>query len=360
MVAIHMLRHSMSLATVSRGRDNNFNLLRFGAAGAVILSHSVLLSGNIHSSIAWALGYVAVNCFFIISGFLVCRSLTVRDNLSHYFISRCLRIYPALGVTVLLCVLVSATTLSELDFSDFFRESQTWRFLLNNSLLVVGQVEVYLPGMFTTNPIPGQVNAPLWTLQYEVLMYFWLAAIYLLGRYTASPIIGTISTFLIITLSVVSMTIYLTNISQPQPDTSIAANVVRFAAMFFTGSGFYLLRNRVRLSTSIVALLSILIILSYGIRPLFITLTYLSLTYLLLYLAYVPSGRIRLFNRLGDYSYGLYIFGYPIQQTLVYTWPNIGPAALFVSSLLLALFLAVASWHWIEKPCLSLKPGLPQ
>jgi peptidoglycan/LPS O-acetylase OafA/YrhL len=260
----------------------------------------------------------------------------------------------------LLCVLVSATTLSELGFSDFFGESQTWRFLFNNSLLVVGQVEVYLPGMFTTNPVPGQVNAPLWTLQYEVLMYCWLAAIYLLGRFTTSLIAGAISTFLIITLAVASMTIYLTNISQPQPDTSITANLVRFAAMFFTGAGFYLLRNRVRLSTLIVALLSILIIVSYGIRPLFITLTYLSLAYLLLYLAYVPSGRIRLFNRLGDYSYGLYIFGYPIQQTLVYTWPNIGPAALFVLSLLLALFFAVVSWHLVEKPFLSMKPGLPQ
>lgn len=360
MVAIHMLRHSMSLATVSRGRDNNFNLLRFGAASAVILSHSVLLSGNIHSSIAWALGYVAVNCFFIISGFLLCRSLTLRNNLRHYFISRCLRIYPALGVTVLLCVLISATILSELDISEFFRESQTWRFLLNNSLLVVGQVEVYLPGMFTTNPIPGQVNAPLWTLQYEILMYFWLAAIYLFERLTAPLFIGTISTFLIIMLAVASMIIYLANISQPQPDTGIAANVVRFTAMFFTGAGFYLLRNRVRLSTFIVASLFILIFVSYGIRPLFITLTYLSLTYLLLYLAYVPSGRVRLFNRLGDYSYGLYIFAYPIQQTLVYTWPNIGPVTLFVSSLLLALFFAMASWHLIEKPCLSLKPGLPQ
>ena len=68
-----------------------------------------------------------------------------------------------------------------------------------------------------------------------------------------------------------------------------------------------------------------------------------------------PAGAVRSFNRLGDYSYGTYIYSFPMQQCLVLALPGIGPWALIGASLLVSLPVAVASWHFIEKPAIARK-----
>jgi peptidoglycan/LPS O-acetylase OafA/YrhL len=87
---------------------------------------------------------------------------------------------------------------------------------------------------------------------------------------------------------------------------------------------------------------------------------YISLAYLTLLLAYHPLLRMSKFNRVGDYSYGLYIFGFPVQQSLVYLLGKLDPLLLFGLAFPLILLLAILSWHFIEKPSLSLKGKLTQ
>ncbi len=82
----------------------------------------------------------------------------------------------------------------------------------------------------------------------------------------------------------------------------------------------------------------------------------MALAYGVLWFALVPAGPLRRFNLIGDYSYGLYILCFPIQQTFVMLDPAIGPAALFVCSFPAVLALAILSWHFIEHPALRLKP----
>lgn len=84
----------------------------------------------------------------------------------------------------------------------------------------------------------------------------------------------------------------------------------------------------------------------------------LTLTYLLMCAAYMPSGRIRVFNRIGDYSYGVYIYAFPVQQSVAAFLPGISVAEMFQLSLFFTFLLAMLSWHLIEKPALALK-GAP-
>lgn len=347
-----------NLESLSRDRDNNFNLLRFGAACAVILGHCILLGGDRNSALGWSLGYAAVNGFFVISGFLVCRSLLTRRTLRAYFAGRLLRIYPALIPVVLLCVFGLGVWQSPVATDVFLSHSQTQRFLWHNSLLLVGEVEVRLPGLFPQSPFPGQVNAPLWTLQYELGMYLVLAAAWVLSRMAPEDGTGPLFRRIVLVMAATSMIGFLANVSGSNPSTGMAASALRFSAMFFGGAACYLWRHRIRLSWAGGALLTCLIAVSIQARPLFVVLAWLSLPYLLLLLAYLPRGPVRLFNRLGDYSYGLYIIAFPIQQILVTHWPDIGIARLFLLTMLMTLPLAMASWHFVEKPALSLKARL--
>ena len=85
-----------------------------------------------------------------------------------------------------------------------------------------------------------------------------------------------------------------------------------------------------------------------------------ALPYLLLYLAYVPAGFVRKYNQLGDYSYGVYIYGWPLQQTIVFLSPGISVPAMLLLSAAAALTFAVLSWHVVEQPALQLKNTLRQ
>jgi peptidoglycan/LPS O-acetylase OafA/YrhL len=79
------------------------------------------------------------------------------------------------------------------------------------------------------------------------------------------------------------------------------------------------------------------------------------LTYAVLTIAYHPALQWRAFNGLGDYSYGLYVYSFPIQQTIVYVMPESSPMLLFALAMLITLAIAALSWHIVEKPMLGLK-----
>jgi len=82
-----------------------------------------------------------------------------------------------------------------------------------------------------------------------------------------------------------------------------------------------------------------------------------TIAYIVLWLAYVPGGWLRAYNRVGDYSYGVYIYAFPVQQALIASFPDMGAMGVFLSATAITLPLAIASWHYIEKPALARKAG---
>ena len=130
--------------------------------------------------------------------------------------------------------------------------------------------------------------------------------------------------------------------------------VPELALLFGLGSLAYVWRSIVPLSLA-AALAAILF---YAWNPLGLgrgPVATLILCYIVLVLAYHPWLKWPAFNRIGDYSYGLYVYAFPVQQTIVFRMPNLTPGELFAFSFLATLVLAVASWHVLEKPALGLR-----
>jgi len=81
----------------------------------------------------------------------------------------------------------------------------------------------------------------------------------------------------------------------------------------------------------------------------------LMLGYAVFWLAYVPRGRLLIYNRLGDYSYGIYIYAFPLQGAVIWFFGPMTPGMNIAISLPITLLFAVLSWHLVEAPALRLQ-----
>lgn len=344
-----------SLAQYAVSRDNNFNLIRFLAASLVLYSHCFPLSGHgddepLYSLVGFSWGGVAVDVFFATSGFLIARSFFERRSLLGFAWARILRIYPALMVAVLFCALIVGGLFTTHGLASYLSDPQTRDYILANSALL-SRPHYSLPGVFADNPFKDVVNGSIWTLPYEVRLYVRLAVIGLILVYAQKYVGRQFLRRAFLSIAVVSI---LLNIYYHFESDS-SEHFVRFSSTFFAGAAFYLYRDRVPLSGTLCLVLAVLLPVSTLHPDLFFILYSLSLPYLILYLAYVPSGAIRQFNRIGDYSYGIYIYAFPVQQSVVAIFPQISIYALAALSFAITLVFAIASWHGIEKRCLRMK-----
>lgn len=343
-----------TLGSFVAGRDNNFNLIRFLAASAVLVSHSFALSTGTSASEPWGPllgitpGSMAIEIFFLTSGFLVTASLVRRKDVRSFALARMLRIYPGLIVAVTLTVLAVGFRFTTLQPLSFFTDAQTWIYWARTTTLVTN-VSHLLPGAFENNPWRFAVNSSLWSLPYELTMYAVLALAWmsLTGKHkTAAGLFERI----IVAIAAVSMLTHLLLIGV------VTSSALRLTAMFFVGSALYVLRHRVPLTGRIFLVMLAAVLTSMFEKKVFSYCYPLALPYLVFYLAYVPRGRVRSFNRIGDYSYGIYIYAWPVQQMTAALVHGVKPLEMFLLSFLGTCALAVASWHLIEKPALAMKP----
>jgi len=121
------------------------------------------------------------------------------------------------------------------------------------------------------------------------------------------------------------------------------------------GALFFIFQERIFLSKRLFGIGLLVIFYALNYKVIFFPVYTILLGYLVLYLAYVPNGFIRRFNKLGDYSYGVYIYAFPVQQSIAALVPTIDVARLFIYAFVVTLSLAILSWHFIEKPALQLK-----
>jgi peptidoglycan/LPS O-acetylase OafA/YrhL len=345
-----------TLETLSAGRENNLNLIRFVAASSVIFSHSYALSGFIRDEpFAKLVGIsdlatVAVIAFFVISGFLVSQSATRSESVWHYAKARFLRIFPGLALTTVLAVFVIGPLATSVPLRDYFASSDTWRYLYKNLFLEAGY---FLPGVFAANPVANGVNGSLWTVRVEVFLYavvlvIWLGNIYR-HRLAANLFFG----------ACVALWLMAPDAGLPWLPANDAYMTPRFIGCFIIGAFFFVNRDRIPLSAWLALALSALVGLLVGNEHLFYPVLYLCIAYWVLIFAYHPSLQVAWFRKIGDYSYGLYVLAFPIQQLIVAKWHPIDPLRLFLLSYVLTLSVAVLSWTLVERPALALK-GAPR
>ncbi|MFT4647059.1 MAG: peptidoglycan/LPS O-acetylase OafA/YrhL [Glaciecola sp.] len=346
------------LSTYTESRDNNFNLLRFLAAGLVLVAHSYPLTGTEGEPRfgGFTLGHVAVDIFFITSGFLVTRSLITRENVPAFTWARIVRIFPALIVAVLLCAFGVGLAFTSLSTGEFLGDSRVYTFIAKNSALVLGHIQYDLPGVFTNNPYPDAVNGSLWTLPWEIRMYAILGAIGILALLFRKDRRTPLLQLIVFCLGATALIATCINHYFPFLDNDSHGHGLRLMAFFFMGGAHYVIRNHFKLSHGQAAGIAFALAVGVLDDSKFFYLIYTTwLPYLILYLAYIPGGPLRLFNKLGDYSYGLYIYAFPVQQIVAHLKPGVGVWEMFCTATAATLILSIASWYLLEKPMLRKK-----
>jgi peptidoglycan/LPS O-acetylase OafA/YrhL len=332
------------------GRDNNFNLVRFIAALAVVYDHSFMIPHG--KSVPWLLpnvmsgdfGWYAVNVFFVLSGFLVMKSWLSRQDIISFAVARSMRLFPALSFNAFLVAFVVGPIVCLCLLTDYLFDARTWLYVpMTASLISPSQV---LPFVFDTMPVKAVVNSPLWTLRYEAFSYAILAGLGVLGMFaTRKRALATIAVFF-------SAYLTITLLTDLRDQSAFLDSLVRFWLCFFLGVSAYLVRERLTLRATVATALLLGAILVYG-TPFYELMLQIALAYGVFWVVLVPDGAIRRFNELGDYSYGVYIFAWPLQQSAVLVAPDLSPHQLFVLVTPVIVLMAALSWHWIEHPALA-------
>jgi peptidoglycan/LPS O-acetylase OafA/YrhL len=331
------------VAADTGSRVNNFDALRLLAAVAVVVSHSFAFVGLEQPYVGGSdLGTVGVWVFFGISGFLIAQSWALEPHLGRFLAKRALRILPALLVVLLLTTLLLGVTFTDLPAGVYLTSPETWLYLVRNSVLLTTHE---LPGVFLDNPYPRDVNGPLWTLAPEVWAYLGLAAVGLVGALRHRWAFPLIAALLVV---------------WPREPTKLLPwpDEVFLLQAFAIGSSLYVLRRHIPWHGGLAALAAAAFVLAAPFDGLSLLLAVTAIPYVAIYTAYRGPAVLRRLTAHGDYSYGIYIYGWPVGQAIVALWPGIGVTALVAIGVPVTYLLAALSWHAVERPALAFKKRL--
>jgi len=337
---------------------NNFNMLRLIAASLVILSHGVELPTGLAArdwmlqatgrSFAW----YGVNIFFVISGYLVYLSWQRRPSLAAFVWARFLRIMPGLFCMLVVSVLILGAAFSSLAFFDFLTHPQT-RIYFFGSLSIVF-VKYELPGVFTHNPLSA-VNGSLWTLRYEILCYAGVALMGIAHLLADKRKSAWILTFCVAVEVCILVGFELIGLDRDGSRLGMLYELARLGMCFHLGGLYARFDERIRLRLDVLAGAVVATVLSIG-TPLFVPVANITIAYAAFWFALVPSGRwIAWMRNAPDYSYGTYIYAFPVQQALIAAIPGVSPVTVILGGLGVTLLFAALSWHLVERPMLQLK-----
>ncbi|GAB2457844.1 acyltransferase [Comamonas humi] len=328
---------------------NHFDLVRLLTAWSVIVAHHFPITGATapgwlsNQWLHWAwLGGVAVMTFFVISGYLVTLSWRREPRLLPFMWKRVLRLWPALFVSVLACVFVFGLAFTSLPAHEFLASPGVRAFAVNLSLL---KAETGLPGVFTGQPVPEAINGPYWTIPLEFLCYCALALAGVLGllkhrTWGSLACGGYMLWYLVFRNEDISGEIQL----WPMYTAYFAAG-----ALIALNAGWF--HRHVR---KILALLLPLCLAAYFFTPYLATARFLLWPALIIALGSIPA-RSDWLRRWGDPSYGVYLYGFPIAQSVTMLWPGLPFTANLAISITAATAMGVLSWKYIESKALRFK-----
>lgn len=316
----------------------------------VVTEHSILIglrdiNAEAHVFFQYGLSYLAVNLFFITSGFLVTKSMTSRADLSEYRSARVLRIYPALIVHVAFVLLIIGPLASTLPLWDYLTHPDVWK----QPFLVLSffNTDMVLPNAFLTN-YEQLASAPLWTLRYEVLAYIVTALVFSLGLMRRKWMI--LAQFILPSLAWL-----ITKETGLFEDLSATAqNALRFGIAYGLGATIYAYKDR--LNFHLLGLLGVILlaVLCQRLNAMEIAVN-VMLAYGLMLVAFVKMPQLKLLQKLSDVSYGIYIYHWCLLQLAFYWWPQLSAFELFILVAPLSYLIAYGSWHLIERPSLRAK-----
>lgn len=348
-----MKRRMTTLGDVADSRDNHFNLIRMVAALAVLVSHAWPLTGGkgsvepLQVATGHSLGTLAVFVFFAVSGFLVTASFARASGPAGFVVARALRIVPALAVSSWLVALGMGPLVTELPVTAYLAHPDTWAFVARNSLPVSHLFT--LPGVFETNPYPHPVGS-IWTLPNEVACYALVLLVGLSGALHRPVVMAAgmgayLAWWMAVDLGAVVL-----------PARVDALRVLSLP--FVVGMAMFQWRHLVPIGGGValgMAFASLWAVVMARHGPVYQPLLMLCLAYWAFWLAHVSAPALNGFRRIGDYSYGTYLYAFPVQGFVVWLWGPMSPLTNIALALPAVLVCAALSWHLVERPALSVR-----
>ena len=340
---------------------NAFNEMRLLAALSVLVSHAWAVTGHkpepLLAETGMTLGAHGVNLFFVLSGLMVAASWERTKSTLDFCVNRFIRIFPALIAVTVLLFFFAAFVLTE-NPSEFWQPLNVGLYFAKHAIMYGDAVK--LPGVFEDVPVAQAINSPLWTLRFELMCYISLAALMLALGYLKNTlnlsIRPTVSAIFVMGLSAVWL------VKPPYySDFSFLDHLARFFFAFYFGVLLWNVRGKVWLDFRIAGILFVVALIWTDLRlPYFIPVQIMTLGYIALWFGQFRYEPASSFFDKQDYSYGVYITGFPIQQSLVYFMP--GMTIIINASLtaFFAIFLAMVIWNLIERPSFRRKKLLSQ
>lgn len=339
---------------MSKSTCNNFDFLRFLFAILVVVSHSFALAGVGESyqwlskmtnhQINWA--SIGLNGFFVISGYFIFQSLERSKDLLDYFKKRFLRLFPALFVVLLLTIVLAPLVYkSEIPF---FKNNAVYTYLPNNISLYNFQSSI--KGIFDGNAYHS-INGSLWTIRYEFSLYI---AVALLFFFRTQKQLVTVILLFVFTIFMLLYIFCLNRFGGSSLFGLQGLHILNLGTFFISGSLLASLQFEKIKHKSVIFGISVLILMLSLYFNCYDSVKHLVFPIVILLIGFIPLPFIRAFGKFGDMSYGIYIYSFPIQQTLMYFF-KLKTYELLIFSVMLSIVFGYLSWHLIEKRALKYK-----
>jgi len=338
----------MTLKESLNPRVNNITLLRLILSSLVIVGHTYAINPS-EPKVILDVSYVApflstgsfaVKVFFFLSGLLIVNSLNIRQSSVHYWSHRLMRIFPGLLFVLVLSSLLIGPFFTQSSLYDYFHDRATYRYIYKNVILIP---RYNLPGVFLHNPHPNAVNGSLWSLTWEFKCYIATYLIYILSFKKYFRWIGTIC-FLILILQVLFFNHFGLGELTWYP---------YYPLYYFFGGILALHAERIKLNYKLMGYLFLLMVSGY-----FLPLPFDSLFFMIFWcvflLWFVTTKFAMNLELKHDVSYGVYLWGFVVQQSLHSLFPNWGSYLHMTVALIISIAMGIISWFLVEKPCMSL------
>ncbi len=333
---------------------NNFDVIRILFAWFVIVSHSYVLNGNGPTDPLASLtngymifSFIGVKGFFIISGYLIFQSLERSQSIADYLAKRMLRIFPALIVVLALTLLI-VYFIYPTHEGYYLLDPEIYKYFLGNSVLFMPHF--FIKGIFVNQPNPA-INGSLWTIEFEFFFYMVLLLFFPIRKNKNA---------LKILLSLLIIGLFAGNIffiDELKKITSPISLELAFdlGTYFLIGSLIACFNwERIPYKLWITIAFGVVLVIA-TVFKLNYSWVQISLPFIIIFLG-KQSSRIATISHqvLGDPSYGIYLYGFPIQQFIIYFFKPT-TVTLLISSTILSFVIGYLSWTFIEKRALVYK-----
>ena len=334
--------------------NNNFGALRLFFAFLVIFSHSPqMIDGNSSRELLHSItgtitfGELAVDCFFLISGYLIINSYQNSPSFLNYLKKRVLRIYPGFIVASIICIVVFVPLSAGWNLINW--PVKEW---IKNSIKSLFLFQPIVQGVFKGNH-HALLNGSMWTIQYEFICYL-LAPVFALIALQRKALF--LITILIFSITFILLNHYNVYYELPAPFYIIVIQFFRLTTAFMVGAAYFLYGKNIVWNTkiSVLSLIALLISLAFPLSAelgLFVFGGYLLFNFALNY-------KQKYLNRIGtknDISYGVYLYAWPFQNLIIQNNPAINPWILTLLTIIFVSMMGYLSWVFVERPFTKLK-----